>query len=175
MRHFLVVALPIVALAPGVLQATGERFLKALSRGARALASRQAPARLGAIPLPMVAALTGAQLLVAPGAVEQSVFGLDDGSTSGSQKAGQRPSIRPLSVRDKTLSDDGWASPRRLEAATSGLHFFRARFPYRANGPRETHGPSPTRAPHRLPSREVQGEKQSDPRRRWIPNLFTYW
>jgi hypothetical protein len=60
MRHFLAFALSKVPLAPGVLQATAERSLKALSRGARALAARRAPARLGAIPLPMVAALADA-------------------------------------------------------------------------------------------------------------------
>jgi len=101
MRHFLTLSLSKVLLALGVLPATVERILKALACGARALAPRLAAARLGAIPLPMVAALADTLLRVAPGAVEQPVAGLDDGSTSSSPKAGQRPSITSLSAWDK--------------------------------------------------------------------------
>ena len=96
MRHFLTLSLSKVMLAAGVLQPTGKRFLKALTRGALALPTSRAPARLAAIPLPMVAALAQPQLLAAPGAIEDSVPGLDDGSTSSSQKPGQWPPVASL-------------------------------------------------------------------------------
>jgi acyl-coenzyme A synthetase/AMP-(fatty) acid ligase len=104
MRHFLALSLSKVMLAASVLQATAEGLLKALARIALALAARLAPARLGAIPLPMVAALAQAQLLAATGAIKDSVAGLDDGSTSSSQKPGQCPPIASLSGRDKNTS-----------------------------------------------------------------------
>lgn len=111
MRHFLAPALSILMLAPGVMPPTAEGFLKALARSPLALAPSLAAARLRAIALPMITALTGAQLLMAAGAIEHPVYGLDDGSTSGSQKTGQCPPTASLSVRDKTLSYDGCGAP----------------------------------------------------------------
>ena len=143
MRHFLALSLSKVMLTPGVLEATGKRVLKALARGACALAARLAPARLGAIALPMVAALAEPQLLAAQRAIEDSVPGLDDGSTSSSQKPGQGPSIASLSVRDKNTSGR-WMEhfPEGSRLSPRAFTFFRARLPYRATEPRETHAAS---------------------------------
>ena len=174
MRHFLALSLSKVLLAPGVLSAPAEGVLKALARGARARASGLAPARLGAIPLPMVAALTDAQLLMAAGAIEDSVAGLDDGSTSCSQKAGQRRPITSLSARDKRYRQSACTSQKARGGYLGPSPFSEPGFPIAPRaGAKPT--PSPRRAsrPHRA---EKYTEKmESDPRRRWISNWLKPW
>jgi hypothetical protein len=138
MRHFLTLSLSIIMLAPGVLPATGKLLLEAFPRRARAVTTSRTSARFAAVTLPMVAALAQTQLLAAPGAIEDSVPGFDDGSTSSSQKPGQCPSIASLSVWDKhypTMDGHFPEGSRRLPRAFT---FFRARLLYRAPQPRET-------------------------------------
>lgn len=148
MRHFLALALAKVLLALGVQPATVERVLKALAGGARARAPRLASARLGAIPLPMVAALADTQLRLAPGAVEQPVAGLDDGSTSSSPKAGQRPSITSLSARDKRHQQSACTSQK-----ARGAHL----------GPSPLSEPGPSIAPAlRRPPRRAFAPRPAD-------------
>jgi hypothetical protein len=165
MRHFLALSLSKVTLALGVLQATRKRFLKALARGARALAARRAPARRGAIPLPMVAALADAQLFVAPGAVEQPVAGLDDGSTSSSQKAGQRRSITSLSARDKRYRQSAGTSQKAQGGHLGPSPLSEPGFPI-AFQTRAKPTPSPTRLARGRRAEKYKEETQSDLRRR---------
>lgn len=166
MRHFLELSLTKVMLAPGVLQATGKGFLKAPSGGALALTTSRTPARLGAIPLPMVAALAQAQLPTTAGAIEDSVPGLDDGSTSSSQKPGQRPSIASLSVRDKNTSDDGWGTSQKARGGHLGPSpFSEPSFPIALH----IHAKPTPSPPCARRAEKYNEEPESDPRRRWIP------
>ena len=174
MRHFLALALSKVLLAPRVLPAPAEGVLKALARGARALAACLAPARLGAIPLPMVAALTDAQLLMAAGAIEDPVAGLDDGSTSSSQKAGQRRPITSLSARDKRYPQSACTSQKARGGYLGPSPFSEPRCPIAPHaGAKPT--PSPRRATRRYRAEKYHEEMESDPRRRWIWNWLKPW
>jgi hypothetical protein len=174
MRHFLELSLTKVMLTSGMLQATGEGFLKALACGTLALTTSRTPARLGAIPLPMVAALADAQLLVAPGTVEHSVADLGDGSTSSSQKPGQGPSIASLSARDKNTSGRWMGTSQKARGCHLGPSpFSEPGFPI-APRPRAKPTPSAMRAPRPGPAEKYNEETKPDPRRRWIPNWLTH-
>jgi hypothetical protein len=112
MRHFLTPPLPPPTLPPGMVQATVERLLVAPAGSAYALAARLLGARIGTIPLPMIAAPAHAQLLVTPGAIQYSVAGDDDRNPSSPQKAGQGLSIASLSLRDTRYRRSAQTSPK---------------------------------------------------------------
>ena len=173
MRHFLALALAKVLLALGVLPATGERGLKALAGSARARAPRLATARLGAIPLPMVAALADTLLRVAPRAVEQPVADLADGSTSSSQRLDSARRSRHCLLGTSAINTQR-APPRRLEAVTSGLHLFRSLALLsrrRCADHRAAHVPHARRCSGRKEREEIQ----SDLRRRWFETQTKPW
>jgi hypothetical protein len=58
MRHFFALPVPPARLAAGMMEAAPKRLLIAAARPAHTRASRFAGARLGAIPLPVIAAST---------------------------------------------------------------------------------------------------------------------
>jgi hypothetical protein len=100
MRHFLTPPLTPTTLPPGMMQATAKRLLVALAGRAYARTARLLGARIGTIPLPMIAAPAHAQLLMTPCAIQHSVAADDDRNPSSPQKAGQGLSIASLSRRD---------------------------------------------------------------------------
>ncbi len=109
MRHFLTVALAPAGLPPGMMEAAPQRLLVVCARPSNALAPRQARARIGTLPLPVIAAPAHPQLLLTARTVQQAVAGNDNWPTSSPHQA--------------------WAATRRT---TRGPH--RLRIPFSAMG-----------------------------------------
>jgi len=123
MRHFLALAFTPPTLAPRMMEPPPEGLLIALARIAHALAPRLSGARIGAIPLPMIAAPADSLLALTTRAIEHSVAG-DDRTGSSRQKAGQCVATGSLSVSGQALSTIGANSPKARGGLSSGLHLF---------------------------------------------------
>jgi hypothetical protein len=101
MRHFLTVALAPAGLPPGMMQAAPQRLLVAVSCGVHAGAARLAGARIGTIPLPVIAAPAHPQLLLAARTVQQAVAGNDHQPTSSPHQAWAFPHGSPRMIRTR--------------------------------------------------------------------------
>ena len=77
MRHFLAAALAPVGLPPGMMQAATERLLVVCAGASSPLTPRLAGARIGTIPLPVIAPPAHPQLLLAACTIQQPVTGAD--------------------------------------------------------------------------------------------------
>jgi len=73
MRHFLAVTLAPMGLSPGMVQAAPQRLLVALPCRTQTRAPRLAGARVGTIPLPVIAPPAHPQLLLTARTVQQAV------------------------------------------------------------------------------------------------------
>ena len=90
-RHFLTVALAPMGLPPSMVQATPQRLLVALSGHSNTRVPRLAGARVGTIPLPVIAAPAHPQLALTARTVQQAVAGTAHRPTSSPHQAGASP------------------------------------------------------------------------------------